>query len=278
MTGLLLALVVLASGCRIGADDEMVAPTRTVTAAPVPQATIAPTSVPVGSGEVSTSSPVWAQDSTLHFGAEQVNLFPRRIESLVVVPGGVFLVDQGELWFTDLVRVRDTGLRDVTVVAADSDASTLQVTRTTAPGRTERLAYGLADGSATDVAGVVPATVADLRGRTAQVSVRSADDAASPSAEPARPARLGPGPYGVLDDLEGPLVAFVSATGTRVPLKGVVGDGFDLVRWTSGATFYGVAEKGGRPLAVISCDLDDRRCKALGDVEPDLPLVFETGR
>lgn len=275
---MLLALVVTTSGCRVGADDEMVAPARTVTAAPMPQATIAPTSVPVGDGEVSRSVAVWAQDSTLRFGPEQVSLFPRRIESLVVVQGGVFLLDQGALWFTDLVRVRDTGLRDVTEVAADSDADTLLVTRSTAPGQTERLAYELENGVATDVAEVRPATVADLRGTPAQVSVRpAADAAASLSAVPPRSARLGPGEYGVLDEAEGELVAFASATGARIPLKGVVGTGFELVRWTSGSTFYGVAEKAGRPVAVISCDLDDRRCRSLGDVVPDLPLVFETG-
>ena len=57
------------------------------------------------------------QGSVLHVGRQQVDLSPIEIEAFVVVPGGVFLLSQGELWFTDLARVRGTGQTDVTGVA-----------------------------------------------------------------------------------------------------------------------------------------------------------------
>ena len=275
---LIMALLVLASGCQLGTDDEMVPPARTVTASPSPRVTIAPTAVPVGGGQVSPSVAVWAQDSTLHFGPNEVSLFPRMIDSLVVVRGGVFLLDRGQVWFTDLVRVRDTGLRDVTELVTNRDASALLVTRTTSSGTTEQLAYDLADGSATEVAGVTPVTVADLLGRSVRVRLRSVVNApGTPSVLPSRPARLGPGRYGVLAEPGARLVAFASATRGRIPLEGVLGNGFELIRWTSDVGFYGVAHKAGRPVAIIKCDVERRRCSSLGDVVPNQMVVFETG-
>ena len=120
-------LVTLTSGCELGEDDEMAPkPTRTVTRSPAPGARCR-RACRSGEGDVSPASVVWAQESTLHFGTSQVDVAPMRIDSFVVVPGGVFFVSRGELWFTDLSRVRATGLMGVTRVSTTRDADALRV-------------------------------------------------------------------------------------------------------------------------------------------------------
>lgn len=122
------AVLVLGSGCQISEDDEMVQPTRTITASPSAAPTAAPDSVPVGHGPVSTDDVVWSQGSALHVGDRTVDLAPVTIESFVVVPGGVFLLASGELWLTDLTRLRGTGITDVTALGVTADASRVLVT------------------------------------------------------------------------------------------------------------------------------------------------------
>lgn len=129
MTALLAgAALVLTSGCTLGEDDEMVPPTRTVTATPSPATTAVPSSVPVGQGAVSSADVVWAQGNVLHVGGRDIDLSPVGIEAFVVVPGGVFVVNSGELWFTDLSRLRGTGLTGVTSLGVTADGSRLLVT------------------------------------------------------------------------------------------------------------------------------------------------------
>jgi hypothetical protein len=269
---LVVAVLVLASGCRLGDDDEMVPPTRTVTASPSPRVTAVPSTIPVGDGKISPSDAVWAQDSVLHVGTGQVDLAPRRVDSFVVVPGGLYFVDHDQLWFTDLVRVRDTGLRGVTGLATNKDGSAIRVELS---GPASVHAYDSRDGSSLSPDKVVPVTVADRLGSPVAVSLRSErSDASSP---PPAPGRRGPGRYGVLGGDGEPLVGFVSATRVRVPLTGVVGDGFELVRWTSGSTVVGLARAGAKPLAVIRCDLAARSCTTLGKVVSGDSLVFESG-
>ncbi len=106
----------------------MVRPTRTVTAAPSPATTAVPRTVPVGEGAVSSRDVVWAQGTVLHVDRREIDLSPVGIEAFVVVPGGVFVVNSGELWFTDLARLRGTGLTGVTGLGVTSDGSRILVT------------------------------------------------------------------------------------------------------------------------------------------------------
>ena len=269
---LLLALVLLvATGCQLGDDDEMVPPTRTVTASPSPRAAAVPTAIPFGRGKVSPSDAVWAQGSALHVGTREWDLTPHRVDSFVVVTGGVYFVDRGQVWFTDLVRVRDTGLRRATVLSTNQGGTAIRVELT---GPSVH-AWDARNGESVAPDSVVPEPVTDRLGKAVVVSLRSERSDVSPP--PPAAGRRGPGRYGVLGGDGEPLVAFVAATKVRVPLVGVPGDGFALVRWTSGAGFFGLARVGGKPLAVIRCDLRVRRCPTLGKVAAGDPLVFESG-
>jgi hypothetical protein len=265
VAGILVALLVtLTSGCELGQDDEMAPkPTRTVTKSPAPKV---PARVPVGQGKVSPTSVVWAQESKLHFGTSSVDVAPLRIDSFVVVPGGVFFVSRSELWFTDLSRVRGTGLMGVTRVSTTKDANALRVELAT--GADQVYAYDLDTGESMPPARAVPATDADLRGTAKRVVL--------PPGGPVE-ARRGPGRDGLVGGDGGHLVVFDAVTHRRVPLKGVVGSGFKLVRWQSGTAFFGVAVgDDGNPLAVVSCNLSSRSCATVGKPDPDLSLVFES--
>jgi hypothetical protein len=128
---LVAAVVVLVTGCATGTDDELAPPpTRTITATPSQSLAPAPATVPVGTGDVSPSDVVWAQGTVLHVGRRQADLEPLEIDSLVVVEGGVFVLSGGELWFTDLARLRGTAQTEVTGLRTNADASRLEVTDT----------------------------------------------------------------------------------------------------------------------------------------------------
>jgi hypothetical protein len=157
-------LVLLASGCQLGEDDDLVPPTRTITAAPSPDATVAPRTVPVGQGDVSPTDVVWAQGTALHVGRREVDLSPVGAEALVVVPGGVFVVSSGELWFTDLARLRGTGLTGVTDLGVTPDATRILVT-TEAAGAAATYAYDTGSGRAVSSKGLSPVSEEErLRG------------------------------------------------------------------------------------------------------------------
>ena len=261
---LVAVLVTLTSGCVLGEDDEMAPkPTRTVTRSPAPEV---PASVPTGEGDVSPSSVVWAQESKLHHGTSQVDVAPLRIDSFVVVRGGVFFVSQSELWFTDLSRVRATGLVGVTRVSTTRDADALRVDLAT--GSDAVYAYDLGTGESIPPAQAGPTTDADLRGTPGRVVLRSGGTVE---------VRRGPGRYSVVGGDGGPLVVYDAVTRGRLPLEGVVGTGFRLVRWQGGTAFFGVAlGNDGNPLAVVSCNLTKRRCARVGEPDPDSSLVFES--
>jgi hypothetical protein len=127
MVALLPAILGLGAGCAVGQDDEMARPTRTVTASPTSGVAPAPKRIPVGSGRVSPSDVVWGDDSRLHVGTRSVDLSPASIDELVVVPGGVYVRSGDELWFTDLQRLRGTGLTAVSHVAPNDDGEQLLV-------------------------------------------------------------------------------------------------------------------------------------------------------
>jgi hypothetical protein len=161
---LVAVLVALTSGCEVGQDDERAAPTRrTITASPSPDVTAAPSSVPVGEGEVSPADVVWAQGSVLHVDRRTIDLSPVGIEAFVVVRGGVFVLSSGELWFTDLTRLRGTGLTDVTGVGLTADASTVLVSGEQG-GVATAFAFDTRTGRAVDSDGVDVATAAELLG------------------------------------------------------------------------------------------------------------------
>ena len=272
-------LVTLTSGCELAQDDEMAPkPTRTVTRSPSPQVSASvPTSVPTGEGDVSPSWVVWAQGSKLHFGTRQVDVAPLRIDSFVVVPGGVFFVSMGELWFTDLSRARATGLTDVTRVSTTPEADALRVELSTGSGA--EYAYDLDTGEAMPPAKAVPATDADLRGPAKTVVLRPAgDDGPDDPVTPVK-ALIGPGSsgFGIVGGNGEPLVVFDTVTRERIPLAGVAGSGFKLVRWQGKSDFFGLAlGENQEPLAVQKCSLDSRRCTTVGKPDPGSSPVFES--
>ncbi len=156
--------LVLTAGCTLGEDDEMVPPSRTVTASPSPDTTIAPASVPVGEGPVSPTEVVWAQGSALHVGSRLVDLSPVGIDAFVVVPGGVFVLSTGELWFTDLSRLRGTGLTGVTALGVTADAKRVLVTGEMS-GAVATYAYDTGTGQAVSSEGLRPVSAEErLRG------------------------------------------------------------------------------------------------------------------
>ena len=122
----------------------------------------------------------------------------------------------------------------------------------------------------------VPATDADLRGTRKRIVLRSTINDGASSETPVD-VRLGPGGYGVVGGDGGGLVVVDATTRKRVPLKGVVGTGFKLVRWQNRSAFFGLAMGDeGKPLAVMNCNLTSRSCTTWGEVVPDRSLVFES--
>ncbi|MET0839137.1 MAG: hypothetical protein ABWY19_10175 [Marmoricola sp.] len=139
----------LGAGCEIGQDDEMARPTRTVTASPTPKAVAAPAQIPVGDGAVSADDVVWGDGPDLHVERRSVDLSPATVDQLVRVPGGVYVLSGDELWFTDLQRLRGTGLTAVTRIALSEDGERLLVTDTAA-GREAVHAYDVRTGKRVD--------------------------------------------------------------------------------------------------------------------------------
>lgn len=274
---LLLVLLAMVAGCSAGEDDDLTRPPRTA-GSPSPRTAGVPTSVPVGAGEVSPSDAVWAQDNELHIASTVIDVSPLRIDSFVVVRGGVYLVDDGRLWFTDLSRARDTGLTGVTRLSVTRDDSVVRVELSAGSPPATAVAFAAGDGSSVPMTDAVPATVADRLGAPVRVSLSSgrAGRASSPPQAP-EPARRGPGSYGLVGGDGGPLVAFDARTRQPVRVAQPLGTGFELVRWTGGSTFYGLALAQGKPLGIIGCDLDARTCTTYGRVRTGLPLVFESG-
>ncbi len=202
----------------------MVQPSETITAAPSAAPTAPPATVPVGEGPVSPDDVVWAQGSVLHVGRRTVDLAPTTIESFVVVPGGVFVLASGELWLTDLTRLRGTGLTDVTALGVTADASRLLVT-----GAGSAYAYDTGSGRAVSPRGLEPLSAQQR--------------------------------------LDGP-----SRAGVTTPA------GFEVAGWAGQTTFYGPVIAGGRPTAVVSCNLESRTCARLGATDGTDPVVFGTGK
>jgi hypothetical protein len=242
------ALVVLTSGCEVGTDDELAPPpTKTVTASPSRSLAPAPATIPVGDGAVSPTDVVWAQGSVLHVGRQQVDLAPIDIDAFVVVQGGVFVLADGELWFTDLARVRGTAQTDVVGVRTSEDARMLEVVDT-------RSGHPVAQG---------------YDARTGK-AVREDVDTVSPAER-----RRGPGRYQIRT-AGGTTSVIDTQMGQPVRVAGLP-DRFEPGIWTGESQFQGVGGAG-RARAVVSCDLVRHRCTRTGAVTGAGPVVFGTGR
>jgi hypothetical protein len=246
---LLLVAGLALTGCRVTSQDDETAPPTppTTSSSPAQPAQALPATVPVGHGDVGPDDVVWAQSGTLHVGTQQWDLSPLRVESFVVVPGGVFFLSDAELWFTDLVRARATGVTAATRLVSTAQGSTVRVTAGN-PSATH--AWDTTTGRSVPVQG---------------------------EPEPPVAGRRGPGSFGLLGTDGDPLRVHRTGSQRPVRLRGVVGDGFRLVRWPSGTTFYGLALDKGRPSVVLGCDLATRTCTASGRVAQDHPVVFESG-
>ncbi|MET0837194.1 MAG: hypothetical protein ABWY19_00320 [Marmoricola sp.] len=247
--GLLVAVVVvLVGGCAVGTDDELAPPpTRTVTATPSQSLAPAPASVPVGEGDVSPTDVVWTEGSVLHVGRRQVDLSPIDVEALVVVDGGVFALTGGELWFTDLRRVRGTAQTAVTGLRTTADARYLEVVDTRS-GQPATQAYDAETGKA----------------------VRQDVDTVPPAER-----RQGPGRYHVRTG-GGPARVVDTDSGRQVRLAGLPSV-FEVGMWTGETEFYGVGGSG-TDRRMVSCDLVAHRCTPVVAVTGTEPLVFPTGR
>lgn len=118
-----LALVaVLASGllmgCERAPDDEMVVPSVTETAAPRPPTDLP--GLPVGKADLPAATKVQVSGTVVTAGGRVFDITPMHLDEHVVAPGGIYFLNDGELWFTDLVRVVPTQfmhVRDLTLSA-----------------------------------------------------------------------------------------------------------------------------------------------------------------
>ena len=207
-------------------------------------------------------------------GGAAVDVSPRTSTPSSSTPGGVYFLDDDELWFTDLTRVRAAGIVGVTELSTDPSGSHLRVD-TRMGGAARSRAYETAQGTEVPVSSVRPVTARDRLGTPGTVTLRAERSDVSPTAGPVT-TRMGTGRFGLVD-LEGPLVAFETTYDLRVSLTGVVGTSFELVSWTGPATFYGLALDRGRSSAVLGCDLEAQRCTVAGEVDPDGSLLFESG-
>ncbi len=257
---------------RPGADDAPGAAGASRSPSPGPSRSASPVPGPVPErlrvlrGPLRPDDPadvVWVQADTLHVGTDDVDLAGHAVDAFVLTRGAVYFLDSGRMWTTDTFRVRDTGVggagRPATDLVTDRGGRHVRVT---VGGR--RYAWDVTTGRSVAPREVVPVTSRDLLG--APVTVRVRGDRSDVPAGPARPGRAGPGRWTVLDSATAPLAAVLSDTGQEVPLTGVVGDGFELARWTGASTFHGLALRGGRPAAVLACDLRAEACETVGTV------------
>lgn len=123
---LVTALALLAaalSGCSSITDDEMVRPSVTETAAPrppvhLPHLPMARAVLPEGAKVVVTGTVVSA-------AGRVVDIAPMRMDQHVATTGGIYFVNGGELWFTDLSRIVPTPFHKVRDLGLSKDGKRL---------------------------------------------------------------------------------------------------------------------------------------------------------
>lgn len=126
-------MLLLATGCALSEDEEMrprTVRTRVETQAPTPLRALPariPAPGPDAPADVGPGSHTRVDGAVLVVDDRRVDLAPMRAQAWVVVPGGVYFVDGGTLWFTDLDRVRDTGLAQVQRLETTPDRSRVRV-------------------------------------------------------------------------------------------------------------------------------------------------------
>ena len=264
------------SGCEIGEDDEMVAPRRTTVVSPSPEPRAVPESVPVGQGRIGPQDVVWTQGHVLHIGTRTVDLSPVGVDAFVVVTGGVYLLDRGSLSFTDLERVRATGLTGVTGLGVTADAERIRVT-TEARGKAASHVYDTRSGSLRDE-DVSVVSAEERLGTPVGVRLRGERVVLGRPGAGELAGRQGAGRYGVATGPAGEPVAFDSRTRKRIALRGSVPRRFELAGWTSDSTVFGLEGTRDDASAVVACGLADQgSCTRLGEVGGPDPVIFGTG-
>lgn len=254
-----MSIALLLAGCTVVDDDELTPAVPTGSAFTAPSER--PVRLPVGLGPVEPDDAVWAEGPQLHIRRTKVDLTPLRVDALVAVKGGVFFLNRGELWFTDLHRARATGLTEVRGLDRSDDDRQLLVVRGSGE-TTRRTAYDL--GTGRQVSPVrplrfsrarlgVPAVV-QVTGRSVAVQEHPRDSQAA--------GRLGPGDFGVLAQ-DSRFVAFHRTSRNVLPLNFPF-PGFRLVAWTGPNVVFGAGVRNGRVVASVSCDLAEVSCKVLG--------------
>jgi hypothetical protein len=267
-SGAVAALVVVlatgVAGCEVGTqDDELDAPRRTVTATASPSPSPV-ASVPAAEGPVAADDVVWSQGSRLHVGRRTVDVAPLTVDAFVVVSGAVYLLSSGELWFTDLSRVRPTGLTGLSGLDLSADGSLLRATTSTGTA----LVFRTTDGKRVAAPGYRPAPATDRLGTRVRLSVPGVGTLT---------ARRGPGRFAAGLDPSGATVVVDTVTGDRVPLRGATPLGLVLGGWVGASTFYGAAGPAGTG-SVVSCDAVRRTCTDLGRTTGTDPVLFGAGR
>lgn len=252
-------LVVVLGGCTVVDDDELTptAPTTSVRTTPSER----PVRLPVGEGPVQPADTVWAQGPQLHVRRTQIDLTPLRVDALVAVTGGIFFLNRGELWFTDLRRARATGLTKVRALERADDGTQLLVVRGSGDSE-QRTAYDL--GTGRQVSPVRPSRFRQARlGRPAAVQLLGSSVTVQENPRDAKPTGwLGPGDFGVLAQ-DARFVAFRDESREVVPVKFPY-PGFRLVAWTGPNSVFGAGVRDGAVVAAVSCDLAAGSCQVLG--------------
>lgn len=273
LTSLLVtALVGFSAGCATGNDDEMAPPPSPVTSAPSASPIAGPTVLPVGNGKVTRADTVWAQGGLLHVDRRSVDLSPVRIDAFVVTGGGVYLLSNGELWFTDLSRLRGTGLTGVSSLGVTADGARLLVTTDAATD-----AYDTRTGRSVSSEGLEPLSAQQRLGTAVGVDTDGTRVIVRPTGKGRLSGRTGSGRFGVALTRVGTPVAFDTGTGQRVRLRGTVPRNLELAGWTTPVSFYGLAGRRGATMSVVSCNVRTRICVSLGRVIGTDPVLFGTG-
>lgn len=105
---LVILLAFAFAGCQAASDDAGVAPTVTTTVTPNPVVEVP--SIPVGHAGISKNAVIWAQGSTIHVGKQTIDVAPLDVDEFVAARGGIYFTSHDQLWFTDLIRARQSGL------------------------------------------------------------------------------------------------------------------------------------------------------------------------
>lgn len=120
---LVLLAVQVGVACERVPDDEMVRPAVTETAAPQTPRDLP--DLPVGDAGLDAGDHVAVAGSVIQVGGRIIDVAPMRVDAHVVTPGGIYFLNGGELWFTDLTRLTPTPFQKVRELRLTPDGSRL---------------------------------------------------------------------------------------------------------------------------------------------------------